>query len=228
MRNAGWWIAMTLTAANAVTFVFAMPVFFRARRGSMALRLVLFASIAAALALIIYRIGAHPRVDVLPAVLGSGLALGAQALFWSALKAHQGYHPWGAFASDVPPAIVSEGPYRLIRHPFHVAYVLAFAAGVVFSEEPVLWAVPAWMMTLYALAAAQEERLLLASPLGTRYGAYRRRTGAFVPRLRTDEVRGGCRVGPDLHRKGPCARAFEAIHLVSALLAPGTLPALSF
>jgi hypothetical protein len=44
------------------------------------------------------------------------------------------------------------------------------------------WLIPLWMLMLYSLAAFQEERAILASPLSVAYQYYRSRVGMFLPR----------------------------------------------
>ncbi len=184
MRNAAWWFAMTVTTVDAMVFVAAMPIFFKAGRELPASRLTLFASIATGLATTLATLGMRVTVEHWPMLIGGALGTGAQALFWGAIRAHAGHRPSGAFAADAPTGIVRRGPYRWVRHPFYTAYVMAFVAGAVFAQFLWLWVVPAWMVAIYVLAARQEERLILCSPLAPAYTAYEREAGAFVPRWR--------------------------------------------
>jgi protein-S-isoprenylcysteine O-methyltransferase Ste14 len=184
VRSPTWWIAFVLTLLTAATFIIPMVTFFRARRGSVPTRAVLFASIVGGLGAILAVLDRHTTVDVTALAFGSVLCAIGHVLFLTAARAHRVNRPSGAFAADAPTLLALGGPYRLIRHPFYTAYVLEFAAAAAFTESPLVWLVPAWMSGLYTLAARQEERLILRSPLGPTYRRYREQVGMFVPTRR--------------------------------------------
>ena len=174
---------MTIIFVDAVTFVAAMAVFFKAGPGQRASRLTLFASIAVGLVTIVTTLGTRETVGGWALLIGGMLGIGAQAVFWAAIGAHGIHRPSGAFATTAPSWLVRQGPYRWVRHPFYTAYAMAFVAGAVFAQSRWLWVVPAWMVTMYVLAARQEERLIMSSPLAPAYSAYRKEVGAFCPRF---------------------------------------------
>ncbi len=88
-----------------------------------------------------------------------------------------------AFADRVPEAVCTEGPYRWVRHPLYMSYLIAYLA--------VLVALPHWLtatvflvnVAVFVLAARDDERRLAGSALAADYAAYRERTGMFLPRL---------------------------------------------
>lgn len=80
--------------------------------------------------------------------------------------------------------LVERGPYRWVRHPLYACGIALVAAlGLIASS----WAILA-LAVLFALLSRtvviprEEEELL--TRFGSRYEAYRRRTGALLPRLR--------------------------------------------
>jgi protein-S-isoprenylcysteine O-methyltransferase Ste14 len=87
---------------------------------------------------------------------------------------------WG---EHVPETLCEDGPYRYVRHPLYVSYVLAFLA--------VFIALPHWITTITLLfnlalfvdVARRDERVIAASALAASYAAYRERTGMFLPRI---------------------------------------------
>lgn len=83
--------------------------------------------------------------------------------------------------NDDPQHIVTWGAYRRVRHPFYLAYLLAFTGA--------LLAFPYWgtlvflvyMVTRLNALAAREEAKLSASTFGNEYRQYITRTGRFLP-----------------------------------------------
>ena len=75
--------------------------------------------------------------------------------------------------------MITDGPYRWIRHPFYLGYILGALAGPVAIDSLAL-AVTATLMITVAVAI-REERVWLNSVHGDAYRAYRSRTGMFVP-----------------------------------------------
>lgn len=103
-------------------------------------------------------------------------------LYLSAIEAAQRTRLQRSFIDHpLPDRLITEGPYRWVRHPFGAGYLLgALAAPAAIDDLRVmLIAVPLIAMTIYA--AVREERVWLTSPRGDEYREYRRRTGMFVP-----------------------------------------------
>lgn len=88
-----------------------------------------------------------------------------------------------AFERAEPAQIVSNGPYRYIRHPFYVSYMLYWTAAFLSAPHTLIGAGALTILVLYAMLASREERALLASPLGPEYRQYQSRSGRFLPRL---------------------------------------------
>jgi protein-S-isoprenylcysteine O-methyltransferase Ste14 len=120
-------------------------------------------------------------------LLGPFTALACYAagaiLFWSAIAATRGRQLPACFQRRAPVAVVSEGPYRFIRHSFYVSYSFVWVAGFAACRWWPLAVSVLVMGAVYYSAARQEERDLLEGPLCEDYRAYMLRTGAFLPRL---------------------------------------------
>jgi protein-S-isoprenylcysteine O-methyltransferase Ste14 len=84
----------------------------------------------------------------------------------------------------IPEALVTRKAYRHLRHPFYLAFMLAFAGLCLFLPHPLVWIVAAYGVLAMHPTARAEERQLLASPLGAEYRDYMARTGRFLPRWR--------------------------------------------
>jgi protein-S-isoprenylcysteine O-methyltransferase Ste14 len=81
----------------------------------------------------------------------------------------------------LPDRLITDGPFRWVRHPFGSGYLLgALAAPVAIADWRLLaLAIPLVMMTV--AAAVREERVWMDSARGEEYREYRRRTGMFIP-----------------------------------------------
>ncbi len=76
------------------------------------------------------------------------------------------------------PRFVSPGPYRAVRHPLYLGFLIAFWAAPVMSVTHLVFA---GATTAYVLVAIQLEERDLIRTFGDRYRAYRRRTSMLLP-----------------------------------------------
>jgi protein-S-isoprenylcysteine O-methyltransferase Ste14 len=80
-------------------------------------------------------------------------------------------------------SLVTEGPYRRVRHPMYTAFSLIFLGLFLLSAN---WFVGTTAAIAYGaimlIRTPQEERMLLAK-FGDEYAAYVSRTGRFLPKL---------------------------------------------
>jgi protein-S-isoprenylcysteine O-methyltransferase Ste14 len=115
--------------------------------------------------------------------LAGALALAALALLAWTIRAHPRPPSMWHQPADLPPRLVTWGPYRFVRHPLYGAYLLALAAAVPAAPGAVAaGALGAGAWLLHRTAVGEEARLL-TSPNGAAYAAYRDRTGRFWPRF---------------------------------------------
>lgn len=111
------------------------------------------------------------------------LQLVSFALFWAAIRASRQRQLRLAFDPGNPRSFVDIGPYRYVRHPFYVSYIILWSGWAISTFSP--WALLslAIMVGIYIYAARDEERKFSLTEMAGDYAAYRRRVGFFFPRL---------------------------------------------
>lgn len=104
-------------------------------------------------------------------------------VFFSAVRAFSGKAPAIAFTSGPPDRLLMQGPYRYVRHPFYLSYIL-FWAGVLVASPGIFTLIACVvMLALYVKAAKFEEAAIMNSTLAAEYALYKNRTGMFLPGL---------------------------------------------
>lgn len=83
----------------------------------------------------------------------------------------------------VPGAICDTGPYRYIRHPFYLSYIVAFLGVAVAFPSLIVSGVCMLNVGLFVYMALDDERALLQSPRASEYASYKAQVGMFLPRL---------------------------------------------
>jgi protein-S-isoprenylcysteine O-methyltransferase Ste14 len=116
-------------------------------------------------------------------VAGLVLELASLLLFWRAVVASRNARLRYAFDPEGPRGLVTDGPYKWIRHPFYTSYLM-FWSGWALSTSSIWAAVPVIVFAaVYIMAARNEEELFATTPMAADYAAYRARTGFLLPRL---------------------------------------------
>lgn len=117
--------------------------------------------------------------------LAIGMQMAALLLFLSAIEAAKRTRLQRSFVDlPLPDRLITDGPFKWVRHPFCTGYVLASTAGAVGIADPIMIVLAVPLVVMSILAAVREERVWLSSPRSEEYRQYRRRTGMFVPFIR--------------------------------------------
>ena len=118
-----------------------------------------------------------------PAWASAGIVMyvAATLLFLSSIEAARRVPLARTLVDDPPPkALITAGPFALIRHPFYLAYSLAWLAAPVATHGPVITALALGAIAVYVIAARREERQL-EERFGEAYRRYKLGTGYLVP-----------------------------------------------
>jgi len=119
-----------------------------------------------------------------PALLaGLALELLSAALFIAAVVASRQAQLRFAFDPQHPHGLVRGGPYRVVRHPFYVSYIMFWTGWTIAAWSPIAIFIPPAFVLTYWLAARMEERNFAASALAPHYQTYKEDVGFFFPRL---------------------------------------------
>ena len=116
-------------------------------------------------------------------VCGCLLYVVSFTLFWWAVPYARRGRLAIAFATTSPTTLVTDGPYRYVRHPFYAAYMTFWLAGSLATSQLVLFVPVIVMGALYWRAILWEERAFAAGPLAARYAEYARCTGELFPKF---------------------------------------------
>ncbi len=107
------------------------------------------------------------------------------ALFLSAIEAANRTRLQRSFVDHpLPDRLITDGPYRWVRHPFYVGYIIGALAPAVAIDNPFVVVISGLMIAITVVAAFREERVWLSSAKGEAYREYSRRTGMFFPTWR--------------------------------------------
>lgn len=111
-----------------------------------------------------------------------GLFTASLLIFGWAILASRRTPPTVAFDTDQPVFLLRHGPYRYVRHPFYLSYLLFWTATASAFTGLLPWVAPLVMLAVYQNAASREERKFAVSNLASAYAQYRSQAGMFLPR----------------------------------------------
>lgn len=120
----------------------------------------------------------HPFASTLQALGLAIVSSGVLIFVWSVVARGRYSVAW-----EMPEdqQLVTWGPYRYVRHPSYLGYLLVFS-GLFLVWLNLVALVPMVGIPGYMALAKPEEELLM-SRFGQRYREYMRSTGRFIPRI---------------------------------------------
>lgn len=118
--------------------------------------------------------------EIVPVYFGIILYLTGIAFFWWAIVTSKKLD--FAFSGKVG-EIVTTGPFRLVRHPFYVSYILIWLSSSLLFNSIYLWTTLGYLVAFYLTSAKSEEKVILSSEYSREYQEYSQQVGMFLPRI---------------------------------------------
>lgn len=177
------WVLLAVAAATGVIIAVALQDFFLDSRVNNP-RIRALQDVGVGLA-VIHVGGILLLGSVSPRWAAAGIAMyvGATLLFLAALEsARRVKLPRTLVDEPMPKKLITTGPFAVVRHPFYIAYSLAWLAAPVATHGPVITISGLLAVGLYVFAARREERQLEAH-FGDAYRVYRAKAGGVLPSI---------------------------------------------
>ena len=103
------------------------------------------------------------------------------SLFWWGIRTAKGLD----FASsNNVGSIVTTGPFKYVRHPFYVSYMLIWSGSTLLFNSLFLWITLLYLIAFYTLSARKEEAVIRSSVYSKEYEIYMKKVGMFLPRIK--------------------------------------------
>ena len=131
----------------------------------------------------IWFLGLYRPIHLVNGVIAAGILVASIALYEWARATIWGRRFGIGWGEHVPEELCTTGPYRFIRHPIYLAYMLAWLAALVALPHWLTATLLAAMIVLFTHAALTDEARIAASPIAAGYAGYRERAGMFWPRF---------------------------------------------
>lgn len=182
MLGVGQWLLSALLLISLGSFAWAMQKFFTRPAGK-TLGMMVIAVCGTIFAVLHLIALLSSSITFTRGMFGAILYLASAGLFWWAIRASL-LHPLSAsFSPDAPQHLVETGPYRLMRHPLYLSYLLTWLAAPIATGRWLLVLTFATMAAIYLSAALMEENKFIRGPLADSYLRYRSHTGLLVPNV---------------------------------------------
>jgi protein-S-isoprenylcysteine O-methyltransferase Ste14 len=112
------------------------------------------------------------------------MVLGYAIFIWSVIARGRYATSWQMPADH---KLVDWGPYRYVRHPSYLGYILMFI-GFLLLWQNALALIPPIAIPGYLLITRSEEKMLVAK-FGDKYLQYQKRVGQFLPKVSSGKSR---------------------------------------
>ncbi len=103
--------------------------------------------------------------------------LGVSLFWWSLLTAKK----LNFANSPREGELITSGPYRFVRHPFYLSYLMVWFGCLIFIQSWVIVIGFSVLAAIYVFSAVNEERMIMSGLRGADYKEYRSRVSMFIP-----------------------------------------------
>lgn len=132
----------------------------------------------------IWWLGTNQPIHLMNGLVAAGVLVASIALYEWARATIWGRRFGVGWGDHVPEDLCDGGPYRFVRHPLYLSYLLASVAAFVALPHWITAALVAVHAAIWTIAARDDERRIASSPLAAQYADYRSRVGMLFPRIR--------------------------------------------
>jgi protein-S-isoprenylcysteine O-methyltransferase Ste14 len=183
------WLLAGSSLATVLFFAGVLTLYFERSPRPLWVVLIHYLSVVLAAGQAIVVLGFDTRSDGFVA-LAIAMYTGAILIFLSAIEAatRSRLRLQRSFVDHpLPDRLITDGPFRWVRHPFCSGYMLASLAGPIAIDHWLSIALAAPLIVVVIAAALREEHVWMSTPARSdEYRAYRRKTGMFVPYVGRD------------------------------------------
>ena len=85
--------------------------------------------------------------------------------------------------SDRVGSLITNGPFKIVRHPFYTSYMVIWATNTIMFNSLLLWLSLLALIFFYYKSALKEENLILNSVHADEYNELRKNVGMFLPKV---------------------------------------------
>lgn len=84
--------------------------------------------------------------------------------------------------SDHVGTLITNGPFKVVRHPFYTCYIVIWGTSTILFNSPLLWGSFTALIAFYFISARKEENLILKTNESDKYKLMRKEVGMFIPK----------------------------------------------
>ena len=177
-------IIFILALQTFLTFTIASIFIFKSSISTSPLQNLLSLSAATAVIYYSWMIWTNEANGIMLHGLVGLLFLSASLIFVFTYLQHRNKRIAFAFSGEYSDHLVETGPYKYIRHPYYLSYILANIASTLYVQNTVAILFLVVNTVLYFSAAKREESSFLEHDrLAEQYKAYRTKTGMIFPAM---------------------------------------------
>lgn len=179
------WLNLTMTTINIISFVVAAFLFFKNNKTINWGKLIKIQILSFGVWFLEIFLLARNLHDSFSsrALLGIVIQIFSLISFWFTIF-YIGKHKLLVAGSEERPLhFFSDGPFKIVRHPFYLTYILSYLGTFISTLNFPYLLLVILLLYFYFKTAREEESLFETSDFIELYTQYRNKTGMFFPKL---------------------------------------------